>query len=101
MASNQIWCDSTEVTELIRSEQVSALSSQISKFPDVHTQVHEKMQLASKSKQENKRENGVELLKKVYKFTEMFWETKGIQTEKKYAPYPPELVIVCPILKSV
>jgi len=33
MASNQIWCDSTEVTELIRSEQVSALSSQISKFP--------------------------------------------------------------------
>ncbi len=33
MASNQIWCNSTEVTELIRSEQVSALSSQISKFP--------------------------------------------------------------------
>ena len=74
---------------------------QISKFPDVHTLVHEIMQLASKCKQENKRENGVELLKKVNKFTEMFWETKGIQTEKKYAPYPPELVIVCPMLKSV
>ena len=74
---------------------------QISKFPDVHTLVHEIMQFASKCKQENKRENGVELLKKVNKFTEIFWETKGIQTEKKYAPYPPELVIVCPILKSV
>ena len=74
---------------------------QISKFPDVHTLVHEIMQHASKCKQENKRENGVELLKKVNKFTEMFWETKGIQTEKKYAPYPPELVIVCPMLKSV
>jgi len=33
MASNQIWCNSKEVTELIRSEQVSTLSSQISKFP--------------------------------------------------------------------
>ena len=74
---------------------------QISKYPEVHTLVHEIMQLASKCKQENKRENGVELLKKVNKFTEIFWETKGIKTEKKYAPYPPELVIVCPILKSV
>ena len=74
---------------------------QISKFPDVHTLVHEIMQLALKCKQENKRENGVELLKKINKFTEIFWETKGIKTEKKYAPYPLELVIVCPILKSV
>ena len=74
---------------------------QISKFPDVHTIVHEIMQLASKCKQENNRENGVELLKRINKFTEIFWETKGVKTEKKYAPYPPELVIVCPILKSV
>ena len=59
------------------------------------------MQLASKCKQETDRVNGVELLKKVNKFTEIFWATKNIEIEKKYAPYPPELVIVCPILKSV
>ena len=58
------------------------------------------MQLASKCKQENIRENGVELLKNINKFTEIFWSTKEIKTEKKFSPYPPELVIVCPILKS-
>ena len=74
---------------------------QISKYPEIHNLVHEIMQLASKCKQETKRENGVELLKRINNFTEIFWETKGVKTEKKYAPYPPELVIVCPILKSV
>ena len=74
---------------------------QISKYPEIHQLVHEIMQLASKCKQEHKRENGVELLKRINKFTEIFWDTKDIKTEKKYAPYPPELVIVCPILKSV
>ena len=74
---------------------------QISKFPEVHELVHSIMQLASKCKQETDRVNGVELLKKVNKFTEIFWATKDVKTEKFYAPYPPELVIVCPILKSV
>ena len=74
---------------------------QITKFPEIHELVHSIMQLASKCKQEVDRVNGVELLKKVNKFTEIFWTTKNIETEKKYAPYPPELVIVCPILKSV
>ncbi len=74
---------------------------QINKYPDIHVLVHSIMQLASKCKQETNRENGVELLKKINKFTEIFWDTKDIKTEKKYAPYPPELVIVCPILKSV
>ncbi len=74
---------------------------QISKFPEIHSLVHSIMQLASKCKQELDRNNGVELLKKVNKFTEIFWATKDIKTEKFYAPYPPELVIVCPILKSV
>ena len=73
---------------------------QISKYPEIHSLVHSIMQLASKCKQEIKRENGVELLKKVNKFTEIFWETKGVQTEKKVAPYPPELVIICPVLKN-
>ena len=74
---------------------------QITEYPEIHELVHSIMQLASKCKQNTKREDGVELLKKINKFTEIFWETKGVKTEKKYAPYPPELVIVCPILKSV
>ena len=74
---------------------------QISKFPEIHSLVHSIMQLASKCKQELDRNNGVELLKKVNRFTEIFWATKDIKTEKFYAPYPPELVIVCPILKNV
>ncbi len=74
---------------------------QITKFPEIHELVHSIMQMASKCKQELDRNNGVELLKKVNKFTEIFWATKGIETGKFYAPYPPELVIVCPILKGV
>ena len=74
---------------------------QITKFPETHELVHSIMQMASKCKQELDRNNGVELLKKVNKFTEIFWATKGIETGKFYAPYPPELVIVCPILKGV
>ena len=74
---------------------------QISKFPEIHSIVHSIMQLASKCKQDLDRNNGVELLKQVNKFTEIFWSTKDVKTEKFYAPYPPELVIVCPILKSV
>lgn len=74
---------------------------QITKFPEIHSIVHLIMQLASKCKQDLDRNNGVELLKQVNKFTEIFWATKDVKTEKFYAPYPPELVIVCPILKSV
>ena len=56
---------------------------------------------SSSTGKELDRNNGVELLKKVNRFTEIFWATKDIKTEKFYAPYPPELVIVCPILKNV
>ena len=73
---------------------------QISKHPEIHDLTHSIMQMASKCKQDIDRSNGVELLKKVNKFTEIFWETKNVKTQKCFAPYPPELVIVCPILKN-
>ena len=73
---------------------------QISKHPEIHDLTHSIMQMASKCKQDIDRSHGVELLKKVNKFTEIFWETKNVKTQKCFAPYPPELVIVCPILKS-
>tara|TARA_Y100001936_G_scaffold253319_1_gene317282 strand:+ start:968 stop:1441 length:474 start_codon:yes stop_codon:yes gene_type:complete len=74
---------------------------QISKYPEIHELIHSIMQLASKCKQDINRDNGIELLEKINKFTEIFWETKNIETKKYYAPYPPELVIVCPVLRSV
>ena len=66
---------------------------QISKYPEIHELIHSIMQLASKCKQDINRDNGIELLEKINKFTEIFWETKNIETKKYYAPYPPELVI--------
>ena len=42
---------------------------QISKYPEIHELTHSIMQLASKCKQDINRENGVELLKQVNKFT--------------------------------
>ncbi len=73
---------------------------QIKKHPEIHELVHSIMQNASKCKQEIDRDSAVELLKKVNRFTEIFWETKNVETGKFRAPYPPELVVVCPILKN-
>tara|TARA_B100000686_G_scaffold351686_1_gene451147 strand:+ start:663 stop:1136 length:474 start_codon:yes stop_codon:yes gene_type:complete len=73
---------------------------QISKYPEIHELTHSIMQLASKCKQHINRDDGVKLLEEINKFTEIFWETKNIKTGRYYAPYPPELVIVCPVLKN-
>ena len=73
---------------------------QIEKFPQIHELVHNIMQDASKCKQELKRENAEKLLKNVNVFTQIFWSTKNIETKLYISPYPPELEIVCPILKD-
>ena len=58
------------------------------------------MMAGSKSKQELSRENAEQLLDKVNEFAEMFWATKDVKTKKCKAPYPPNMVIVCPILED-
>ena len=73
---------------------------QIKKFPNVHELVHSIMMAGSKSKQELSRENAEQLLDKVNEFAEMFWATKDVKTKKCKAPYPPNMVIVCPILED-
>ena len=69
---------------------------QIEKFPEIHELAHEIMILASAAKQKVDREEACSLLESVNKFSEIFWSTKGIDTERKLAPYPPSLEVVRP-----
>ena len=69
---------------------------QIKKFPDIHQIAHEIMITASATKQNVDREKACLLLESVNKFSEIFWATKDINTERKQAPYPPHLEIVRP-----
>ena len=73
---------------------------QISKFPNIHELVHLIMQDASKCKQDIDRVNAENLLKNINTFTEIFWATKDTETKSFIAPYPPEMEVICPILKS-
>ena len=40
----------------------------------------------------------VELLEKVNRFAEIFWEIKGVKTKKAKAPYAPNLEFIYPDL---
>ena len=71
---------------------------QFEKHPEIHDLVHEIMTLASATKQTVDREKGIKLLESVNKFSEIFWSTKDVETEKKIAPYPPSLEIIRPKL---
>lgn len=68
------------------------------KYPEIHGLTHEIMQVASKARQSESRENGVKLLELVNRFAEIFWESKGKKTQKAVAPYKPELEVVYPVL---
>ncbi|MDB2544368.1 superoxide dismutase, Ni [Woeseiaceae bacterium] len=73
---------------------------QFEQFPESHELVHSIMMDASKCKQNLDRQNGLDLLDKVNRFSEIFWSTKGVEVETKIAPYAPNLPIVCPVLKT-
>ena len=73
---------------------------QIEAYPEVHELVHTIMQQASKCKQSIARENGENLLDSVNRFAEIFWATKGVETQSVIAPYPPALAVVQPILAN-
>jgi nickel superoxide dismutase len=73
---------------------------QIEAYPEVHELVHTIMQQASKCKQGIARENGINLLDSVNRFAEMFWATKGVETQSVIAPYPPALAVTQPVLKG-
>tara|TARA_B100000989_G_C19425670_1_gene420639 strand:- start:307 stop:771 length:465 start_codon:yes stop_codon:yes gene_type:complete len=74
---------------------------QIEMYPNIHSLVHSIMMAGSKCKQSIDRQNGLDLVELVNEFTEAFWGTKDIKTQRVIAPYPPALEVVQPILEVV
>lgn len=69
-------------------------AAHVEKHPELHSLVHEIMQLGSENKQHVSREAAVRLLDKVNAFAEIFWAIKGEATVKAKAPYAPNLELV-------
>ena len=74
---------------------------QIEMYPNIHSLVHSIMMSGSKCKQSIDRQNGLDLVELVNEFTEAFWGTKDVKTQRVIAPYPPALEVVHPILEVV
>jgi nickel superoxide dismutase len=77
--------------DYMKKEQVEA-------FPELPTLVHKIMQQASKARQSMDRQAAMDLLDKVNRFAEIFWQTKNIPTKRVKAPYKPGEEIVYPVL---
>ena len=73
---------------------------QIEKNPELHSLAHSIMLAASKAKQNIDKEATIDLLNKVNRFAEIFWDSKNVKTFKAVCPYPPEQEIVYPDLKK-
>jgi len=68
------------------------------KYPELPLLFHKIMQLGSADKQKSDKAAAVELLDKVNRFAEIFWEIKGLKTKRSKAPYAPNLEFVYPEL---
>jgi nickel superoxide dismutase len=71
---------------------------QFEKYPELHELTHSIMLLGSKARQEVNKVAALQLLEKVNRFAEIFWEIKGIATKKSVCPYPPALAVIYPEL---
>lgn len=71
---------------------------QFEKYPELHELTHSIMLLASKARQEVNKESTLQLLEKVNRFAEIFWEIKEIKSKRVICPYPPSLEVVYPQL---
>lgn len=72
---------------------------QLEKYPELDRLVHSIMLASSSAKQHINKETTLDLLDKVNRFAEIFWQCKGFDTYKAVCPYPPEQTLVYPILK--
>ncbi len=68
------------------------------KHPELHELTHSIMLLGSKAKQEVNKDAALELLEKVNRFAEIFWELKEIPTKRAVSPYQPAREVVYPVL---
>lgn len=70
----------------------------VEKYPDIHEHVNGIMKAGSASRQSASVKAAEDLLESVNRFAEIFWETKGIETQRVKAPYPTEKEIALPKL---
>ncbi|MFD2180056.1 superoxide dismutase, Ni [Veronia pacifica] len=73
---------------------------QLDAFPEIHELTHSIMLLTSKLKQGLDRDVGEQLLEKVNRFAQIFWESKNVATYTADCPYPPALPVLYPDLKA-
>ena len=73
---------------------------QLEKYPELHDLTHSIMLASSKTKQNIDKDASVDLLEKVNRFAEIFWNSKDIKTFKAISPYPPAMELVYPDLKN-
>ena len=73
---------------------------QINDYPEVHNIVHGIMRLGSQCKQEVSKDAAEALVNALNDFADIFWKTKGVETQRVVAPYPPALPVIVPILES-
>jgi len=71
---------------------------QLEKFPELHDLVHSIMLASSSAKQHINKAITLDLLTKVNRFAEIFWQCKGFTTYTATCPYPPEQELVYPVL---
>jgi nickel superoxide dismutase len=62
----------------------------LEKYPDLHDRVWKLLKLASKTKQEVNGEAAKELLEESLKFSETFYQSKGLEPIRVKSPYPTE-----------
>ncbi len=73
---------------------------QLTDYPEVHNIVHGIMRLGSQCKQEVSKDAAEALVNALNGFADIFWKTKGVETQRVVAPYPPALPVIVPILES-
>ena len=72
----------------------------VDQHPGIHAITHQILRTASACKQELSRQNALDLVEQVNAFAAIFWETKGIDTQRVTVPYEPKLVITQAVLAA-
>ena len=67
---------------------------QIEAHPQIHALTHDILRQASACKQGVDPVDGRKLVELVNDFAEVFWSTRGVETERVEVPYEPKLAIV-------
>jgi len=71
---------------------------QLEKYPELHELVHSIMLVTSSVKQHIDKNTALDLLDKVNRFAEIYWQCKGVNTYTAVCPYPPAQPVIYPAL---